>query len=235
MVILIDLDGTLTDTAHTKFKPFKDGKQQFVLSDIPIMKGAIKFINDMHLLGHRLIIISDSHPQYVTKIARGIFNISAVSLADKPNIEKSADFIQYDSELKSIFKNKDNFILIGDSWLDVELGRRLNIRTVLTKFYKAIHIEERDGIGQEQKPMKMGATYYASTFAELSEIIQNPIKNLLALEALFHGEISDRMVKFHTRFHQKDFIAFRCLARQEDGECDRFASAGVTPPKNRTV
>jgi hypothetical protein len=49
MIILIDLDGTLTDTAHEKFKPFKDGKQQTVLSDIQVK-------------GHKPIIISDSHP-----------------------------------------------------------------------------------------------------------------------------------------------------------------------------
>ena len=28
MILLIDLDGTLTDTAHENFKPFKDGLQE---------------------------------------------------------------------------------------------------------------------------------------------------------------------------------------------------------------
>jgi beta-phosphoglucomutase-like phosphatase (HAD superfamily) len=62
MIILIDLDGTLTDTAHEKFKPFKDGKQQTVLSDIPLIQGAIEFIADIQVKGHKPIIISDSHP-----------------------------------------------------------------------------------------------------------------------------------------------------------------------------
>ena len=47
MIILIDLDGTLTDTAHEKFKPYKDGKQQTVLSDIPLIQGAKEFIADV--------------------------------------------------------------------------------------------------------------------------------------------------------------------------------------------
>ena len=115
--------------------------------------------------------------------------------------------------------------MVGDSWLDIELGRRLNIRTVLTNFYKATSIEERDGIGQEWKPIKMGATYYAKTFDEVSQIVENPNKNLLALEAVFQGETSDNMVRFLTRYSNGNFIAFRCLARQEDGECDRFARA----------
>ena len=66
--------------------------------------------------------------------------------------------------------------MIGDSWLDIELGRRLNIATVLTQFYKATSIEERDGIGQDWKPIKMGATYYAETFDDIRLIIENPKK-----------------------------------------------------------
>ena len=225
MIILIDLDGTLTDTAHEKFKPFKDGKQQTVLSDIPLIQGAKEFIADIQVKGHKPIIISDSHPDYVNLIAKEIFKIPAVSLTDKPNIERTANYIQSNQDLKDLFANKDNFIMVGDSWLDIELGRRLNITTVLTKFYVATSIEERDGIGQELKPIKIGATYYAKTFEAVSQIISNPKKSLLALEAIFQGETSDSMVRFITRYSNGNFIAFRCLARQEDGECDRFARA----------
>ena len=225
MIVLLDLDGTLTDTAHEKFKPFKDGKQQTVISDIPLIQGAKEFIANIQAKGHKAIIISDSHPDYVNIIAKEIFQIPAVSLTDKPNIEKTANFIQSNQELKELFANKDNFIMIGDSWLDIELGRRLNIATVLTQFYKATSIEERDGIGQDWKPIKMGATYYAKTFDELTKIIENPLKELLALEAVFQNENSDNMVKFLYRNYSGNFTAFRCLARQDDGECDRFARA----------
>ena len=84
-------------------------------------------------------------------------------------------FIQKSEPLAKAFQNKDQYIMIGDSWLDIELGRRLNIRTVLTNFYKASEIEERDGIGQECKPIKAGPTYYAKSFDELSDIIENPL------------------------------------------------------------
>ena len=225
MIILLDLDGTLTDTVHEKFKPFKDGKEPTIISDIPLIQGAREFIIEIQAKGHIAIIVSDSHPDYVNKISNEIFKIPAVSLTDKPNIEKTLKFIESNQELKSLFENKDNSIMVGDSWLDIELGRRLNIRTVLTKFYKATSVELRDGIGQELKPIKMGATYYAKTFQELSQIIENPNKSLLALEAIFQGETSDNMVRFLTRYYNGNFIAFRCLARQEDGECDRFARA----------
>lgn len=225
MIILIDLDGTLTDTAHEKFKPYKDGKQQTVLSDIPLIQGAKEFIAEIQAKGHKAIIISDSHPSYVNLIAKEIFQIPAVNLTDKPNVEKTLNFIQSNQELKELFSNKDNFIMVGDSWLDIELGRRLNVTTVLTQFYKATSIEERDGIGQDWKPIKMGATYYAKTFEDLTRIIQNPIKELLSLEAIFQNENSDNMVKFLYRNYNGNITAFRCLARQEDGECDRFARA----------
>lgn len=225
MIVLLDLDGTLTDTAHEQFKPYKDGLQETDLSIIPLIQGAKEFIETIKTKGHLPIIISDSHPKYVNKIAETIFNIPAVSLTDKPNIEKTLNYIQSSENLTNLFIDKDNFIMVGDSWLDIELGRRLNIRTVLTTFYKATSIEERDGIGQEWKPIKMGATYFAKTFDDVTNIIENPNKNLLALEAVFQGETSENMVRFLTRHNNGNFIAFRCLARQEDGECDRFARA----------
>ncbi|MBX2967047.1 MAG: hypothetical protein KF845_12955 [Cyclobacteriaceae bacterium] len=225
MIILIDLDGTLTDTAHERFKPFKDGLQETVIENIPIFRGAKQFIINLINAGHKPIILSDSHPKYVNKIAQQIFQIPAISLTDKPNVEKTLNYINSNPEIAHLFTEKDNFMIVGDSWLDIEIGRRLNIRTVLTQFYQASSIEERDGIGQDWKPIKMGPTYYAKSFDELFNIIQRPIENLLAIEAIFHNQNSSKAVKFLHRPYSDGFATFRCLARQEDGECDKYARA----------
>ena len=225
MVVFIDLDGTLTDTAYEQYKPFKDGLEIINSNKIPLFEGAVQFINILKNLGHIPIIISDSHPKYVNSIAREIFNIQSVSLTDKPNCQKTLSFIQENEELKDLFNNKDNFIMIGDSWLDIELGRRLGISTILTKFYKATSIDERDGIGQNWKPLKSGPTFYANCYKQVLKIIENPIDNLLAIESVFQNGSSAEMVRFKFKRSENGFIAFRCLARQEDGECDKYARA----------
>lgn len=225
MIILIDLDGTLTNTAHPHFKKMKDGLEETIISSIPLFDGAVEFINYQKKLGNTIIIVSDSHPKYVNKISTEIFNLDFVYLADKPNPERTLEYINSNSELIKLYTERDNFILIGDSFLDIELGRRLNIRTVQTKFYKAIEIEERDGIGQDWKPLKMGPTYYAKKYSEINEIIENPFDNLLAIEAAFNGKESSKVVAFKDFKTQNGFTAFRCLARQEDGECDKYARA----------
>ena len=47
MIILLDLDGTLTNTANVSFKPMKDGKEETNLSRIPIFDGAREFVNTL--------------------------------------------------------------------------------------------------------------------------------------------------------------------------------------------
>ena len=227
MNIFLDLDGTLTNTAHPFFKKMKDGLEQVNLELIReyVFPGALDFISKQKGLGNELYIISDSHPKYVKPIAEQIFSLPYLSLADKPNDVKTRKFIESIPKLNEAFVNKDNFIMVGDSWLDIELGRLLNIRTVLTKFYKASEIESRDGIGEDWKPIKAGATYYVNNFKELEGVISNPNKNLLALEAVFQGESSVKAVRFKDAKHSNGFMAFRCLARQEDGECDAYARA----------
>ncbi|MDD4972274.1 MAG: hypothetical protein PHT07_22835 [Paludibacter sp.] len=227
MVLLIDLDGTLINTAHSQFKEMKDGLIDPDLSLIPLITGAKEFIEIQKKSGNIPIIVSDSHPKYVKKIASEIFKIDFISLTDKPNPQKTLLFINGDIQLKELFLNRDEFLLIGDSWLDVELGRRLNVRTVLTSFYIATSVDERDGIGQDWKPIKMGPTYYAKDFEELSKIINNPIECLLALECVFQGSNSAKAVIFSNQKYDNGFTAFRCLARQNDGECDRFARADM--------
>jgi len=203
----------------------KDGIEGTDLSKIKVFNGAKEFIENQKRKGNIPIIVSDSHQNYVKPIAEQIFNVEFVSLTDKPNWEKTEKFILSKPHLAEQYQNKDNFLLIGDSWLDIELGRKLNIRTVYTKFYKASEVEERDGIGQDWKPVKSGPTFFASTFSDLEKIIENPIEKLLAIESIFQGGNSNEMTKFLYRNYNGNFVAFRCLARQEDGECDRFSRA----------
>lgn len=227
MIMFLDLDGTLTHTAHSYFKKMKDGIET---TDVDLIKkyvfpGALEFIKDQLLLGNKLYIISDSHPRYVKVIAEQIFNLPYLSLADKPNDIKTRGFIESIPELKEAYHNKDNFILVGDTWLDIGLARLLNIRSVLTKFYNSSEVDKRDGIGDDRKQIKFGPAYYANNFNELANIVLNPLDNLLALEATFQGKTSSKAVKFNFIKYANGFTAFRCLARQNDGECDSYARA----------
>ncbi|WP_299060097.1 hypothetical protein [uncultured Polaribacter sp.] len=227
MIIFLDLDGTLTNTTHPYFKKMKDGVDETDISLIRkyVFPDALDFIKNQILIGNRLFIVSDSHPRYVKPISEQIFNLPFLSLADKPNDRRTRDFIESIPDLKIAYKEKDNFIIVGDSWLDIALGRLLNIKTVLTKFYKSYVKEVRDDIGDDRRPIKEGPTYYAKNFKELSSIISNPLKNLLALEAVFQGKETANAVKFTFQKHVNGFTAFRCLARQEDGVCDKYARA----------
>lgn len=222
MIILIDLDGTLTDTAHEKFKPYKDGVQETNLNEIPLIQGAKEFIATLKSNGHKPIIISDSHPRYVNKIAETVFSIPALSLSDKPNPTKTATFLQTTFQGEA---TKETCIVIGDTWLDIELGRALNFPTILTSFYTASGEENRDGIGQDWKHLKSGATFYVTKFNEVHSILSNPTQNLLAIEAIFQNENSSKSVKFKTQKYPERFIAYRTLGRQNSGECDKYAVA----------
>lgn len=222
MILLIDLDGTLTDTAHEKFKPYKDGLEEAVLSKIPLIPGAKEFINKLQSDGHKPVIISDSHPKYVNKIANDIFKIPALSLADKPNPSKTANYLQTTLNGEA---TKENTIVIGDTWLDVEMGRALNYPTVLTNFYTTSSDENRDGIGQNWKHLKSGATYFVNKFDEIHDILLNPLQNLLAVEGIFQNNDTTKAVRFKTTKYPERFIAYRTLGRQQAGECDKFAVA----------
>ncbi|POS00614.1 HAD superfamily hydrolase (TIGR01549 family) [Flavobacterium croceum DSM 17960] len=222
MILLIDLDGTLTDTAHDKFKPYKDGLEETDLSKIPLIPGAKEFINKLQSDGHKPVIISDSHPKYVNKIANDIFKILALSLADKPNPTKTANYLQTALNGEA---SKENTIVIGDTWLDIEMGRALNFPTVLTNFYTATSEENRDGIGQDWKHLKSGATYFVNKFEEIHDILLNPLQNLLAVEGIFQSKDTTKAVRFKTTKYSERFIAYRTLGRQQAGECDKFAVA----------
>lgn len=222
MILLIDLDGTLTDTAHEKFKPYKDGLEETDLSKIPLIRGAKEFISNLQSNGHRPIIISDSHPKYVNKIANEIFKIPALSLADKPNPTKTANYLHAALNGEA---TKENTIVVGDTWLDIEMGRALNFSTILTNFYTATSEENRDGIGQDWKHLKSGATYFVNKFEEIHDILLRPLQNLLAVEGIFQGKDTNKAVRFKTTKYLERFIAYRTLGRQQAGECDKFAVA----------
>ena len=222
MIILIDLDGTLTDTAHEQYKPFKDGIEDTDLSKIPLFQGAKEFISKLQSDGHKPFIISDSHPNYVNKIANGVFKIPALSLADKPNPTKTANYLQ--TTLKGE-ATKENTIVVGDTWLDIEMGRALNFPTILTNFFAASSEENRDGIGQDWKHLKSGATYFVDKFDEIHDILLHPLQNLLAVEGVFQNNDTTKAVRFKTIKSHDRFIAFRTLGRQQAGECDKFAVA----------
>ena len=56
-VLLVDLDGTLTDTANPDFKPMKDGLIETDLSKIPLIKGSIEFVGYQKSKGNILIMV----------------------------------------------------------------------------------------------------------------------------------------------------------------------------------
>ncbi|WP_462266690.1 phosphoribosyltransferase [Mucilaginibacter sp.] len=115
--------------------------------------------------------------------------------------------------------------MIGDTWLDIEMGRALNVPTVLTSFYKDTNTENRDGIGQDWKQLKSGATYCISKFDEIFDIIGDPTKKLLAVESIFLDVNSKASVKFKTNKYHDRLIIYRSLGRQQGGECDKYAVA----------
>jgi predicted HAD superfamily phosphohydrolase YqeG len=220
--LLLDLDGTLVKTADKSFKPMKDGQVETDLSMIRIFDKTVYFLSQVKELGFECIIISDSHPRYVNSILKGFFTnycSDALSLADKPNTLKTLTFLNN----KSIDISQENCYIIGDSWLDIELGRGLSIPTILTKLYEATNIEVRDGIGDYSKNIKSGSTYYVESYSEILEILQNPLQKLLCLEAKFKNVTSytsrkpqlDNLGENNKTFH-------RVLARQSQGECDKY-------------
>jgi len=225
-IILIDLDGTLTNTAHVQYKLMKDGKVEINLAKIPIFEGAKEFIEHQKSINNKVIIVSDSHYKYVTKISHEIFNVASISLCDKPNINKIKELIDNDIELKSKFKqNREDFLFIGDTWLDIEVGRKLNIPTILVEFYNTSTMEIRDGIGNRLKHITMGATFYATNFQQLIKIINNPTDNLLALEGIFHNPKIDSIKTIPMKQYSIDNKGTQIVAlgRQQQGECDKYA------------
>lgn len=226
MLIILDLDGTIINTVHPSWKPYKDGQQDYPVAQIPLFIGAKEFIASRKHKGDSLVIVSDSHPRYVNPIA-DMLGVEALSLADKPNKKKILEFLDSHPQYKQMVA-EGNCLMVGDTKLDIELGRRIGALTcwilpyLITKDIK----DERDGIGDEMASKKMGPTFTVKTFAEIEEIIDFPLNNLYSIESSFAGGQSLKAIRFSdNKYKDGSYACIRCLARQEQGECDKYARA----------
>lgn len=226
MLIFLDLDGTLINTVHPGWKPYKDGQKNYSVSQIPLFTGVKEFIASRKEKGDSLVIVSDSHPRYVNPISE-MFGIEALSLADKPNNKKLNDFLDLHLKYKQMVVKGECFV-VGDTKLDIELGRKIGALTCWILPYRITKdiIDERDGIGDEMASKKMGPTFAVKTLTELEKIIDFPLNNLYSIESSFAGGQSLKAIRFSdNRYMDGSYACIRCLARQEQGECDKYARA----------
>ena len=230
MLILLDLDGTLINTVHPTWKPYKDGLENCsiepYLAQIPVFPGAREFIASRKTKGDSIIVVSDSHFRYVNPIC-DMLGVDRISLADKPNIQKLKEYIDNHPNYKQEVDN-GNCVVIGDTKLDIELGRRIGALTIWFLPYRITEDsrDRRDGIGDEMLCKKMGPTFAAKTFQEMESFIDSPLSNLYPIEAAFAGSSSVRAIRLNdNRYLDGSFACIRCLARQEQGACDKYARA----------
>lgn len=226
MLILLDLDGTLTNTVHPKWKPYKDGQQDYPVAQIPVFAGVKEFISSRKGKGDSLVIISDSHPRYVKPIAE-MFGLEAISLADKPNTNKLNEFLDSHLQYKQMIAGGDCMV-VGDTKLDIELGRKIGALTcwILPYLITTDIKDERDGIGDNMASKKMGPTYSVKNFAEVERILDSPLNNLYSIESSFAGGQSLNAIRFSdNKYIDGSYACIRCLARQEQGSCDKYARA----------
>lgn len=228
MLILLDLDGTLINTVHPTWKPYKDGQVSIdgFLDQVPLVSGVKEFIQSRRDKGDNLVVVSDSHHRYVNPICK-ILDLECVSLADKPNTNALNRFLESHLDYKCQLKEGDTFF-IGDTKLDIEIGRKIGAKTIWFLPYQITDDirDERDGVGCEMASLKMGPTYTAKTFKEIETILNSPFENLYSLEAAFVGSQSYKSIKLNTNKYKDNSYAYiRCLARQEQGECDKYGCA----------
>ena len=225
MLVFIDLDGTLTNTIHPSWRPYRDGEAPIAPDQVPLFPGAREFISDCHQRGIHLVLVSDSHPRYVEPL-RQFLGLQGIYLADKPNTTRLNEYIAFSPILQQELRNPDGCFFVGDTKLDVEIGRKYGIRTILLRQYwmKEEDVDLVSGVGDQLGNIKMGATYEAFSFSEVMEILQSPDDHLVALEARLVGSQSNRAIIFKSISHANgSWSGVFCLARQEEGCCDRFA------------
>ena len=227
MLIFIDLDGTLVNTVHPSWKPYKDGQENYLVGNfvdkVPVFNGAKDFIRSRKSKGDTLIVVSDSHFRYVKPICK-MLGLDNVSLADKPNTKKLNEYLDLHPDDKVQVENRNTFF-IGDTKLDIEIGRKIGAKTIWFLPYQITDEikDERDGIGDEMLCRKMGPTYETRTFQDIETILDSPLDNLYSVEAAFAGYQSPKSIKFsYNRYRDGSYACIRCLARQEQGVCDSY-------------
>lgn len=230
MLILIDLDGTLINTVHPTWKPYKDGQDGYaiepILSKVPVFPGAKEFISSRKSKGDHIVVVSDSHFRYVDPICK-MLDVECVSLADKPNTSKLEEFLSTHPNYKHDVET-GNCIVIGDTKLDIEMGRHIGAMTVWFLPYRITDEikDERDGIGDDMLSKKMGPTFATNTFQEIEAIIDSPTSYLYSIEASLAGATTSRAVRLNNnKYADGSYVCIRCLARQEQGACDKYARA----------
>lgn len=224
------MDGTILYSVHPTWKPYKDGQDNYRIDNhldkLPFFPDAKEFLQKQKEIGNTILIVSDSHPKYVEPICKYI-ECDCVSLADKPNKINLSSFLDAHPYYKGMVEAGD-CVYIGDTVLDIELGRRMGIPTVwILPYIVTDEIKnEKDKVGDQMASLKMGPTYAVKSFAEIQQILENPINNLYAIESLFADGQSSRAIKYsQNRFADGSYVALRCLARQESGVCDKYARA----------
>lgn len=230
MLVLTDLDGTLINTVHPTWKPYKDGQEGYpiepILAQIPMFRGAQEFLLSRKAKGDKVVVVSDSHYRYVNPICQ-LLDLDFVSMADKPNTVKLMQYLEAHPDYKQDVDN-GNCVVVGDTKLDIELGRRIGAMTVWLVPYSITDEikDERDGIGDEMPSKKMGPTFMANSFDVLENIIDSPLTNLYSIESVFAGSKSSQSVRLNfNRYADGSFACIRCLARQDQGACDKYARA----------
>lgn len=230
MLILIDLDGTILNSIHPTWKPCKDGQDNYridnYLDKLPFFPGAKEFLQMQKQKGNSVLIVSDSHPRYVEPICKYI-KCDCVSLADKPNKTKLFSYLDTHPAYKELVEHGDS-VFIGDTALDIELGRRIGVPTIWLLPYQITEEikNDKDKVGDEMASLKMGPTYVVKSFAEIQQILDDPINNLYSIESSFAGGGSSKAIKYsQNRFVDGSYAALRCIARQESGVCDKYARA----------
>lgn len=230
MLLLIDLDGTLLNSVHPTWKPVKDGQGNDTICDyldcLPFFPGAREFLSSRKSKGDHILVVSDSHPRYVNPIC-SMLGVECVSLTDKPNTSKLNQYIELHIDEKQDVDNGNCFV-IGDTKLDIEFGRHIGAMTIwfLPYIISDDIKNERDGIGDEMVSKKYGPTFVAKTFEEIDRIIDNPLSHLYSIEAICANSTSYEAVRFYDkRYEDGSYAYIRCLARQEQGACDKYARA----------
>ncbi len=220
MLFLVDLDGTLTNTEDGSFKEMKDGKAPVDLGRVVPKAGAVEFIQSLIKRGDQVVVVSDSHPRYVEPVVQEYFSPAvAISLCDKPNVDK----VKKGLERLRLVVSREGTLLMGDTWLDVHLGRGLGVPTILIEHNSSTVTDLRDGIGDQRKNRNAGPTFTARDFTEVASIVKNPHGHLLAIEAAFNGsESSVARRPFPDNKERTSGRYIRALARQAQGESDAY-------------